>query len=262
MRETGNLGHVLLLLGRFEEAREQFERSLALAREFGERRSEGFALQGLANIPAEEGDDILAERRYAEALALRREIGHRVGEAQTLVVRGAHRAQQTRGDDARADLDAALALARELSLPDVELLATAQLATLPGGPPLDRPQHGLGPWSRALRDRPADDHARPGDKVEAALAALATHEGRVEMQEVLMARFLLWQATRDPAHLAEAKRRLDFMFEYAPPDCRESMLANVRLHREIAAAAREAGLTLAADSKRAGDGRSSASAEA
>ena len=35
--------------------------------------------------------------------------------------------------------------------------------------------------------------------------------------------------------------------------------ANVRLHREIAAAAREEGLSLAADSARAGDGRESAS---
>jgi hypothetical protein len=55
-------------------------------------------------------------------------------------------------------------------------------------------------------------------------------------------RFLLWQATHDRAHLAEAKRLLDFMVEHAPPDCRESMLANVRLHREIAAAAKAAGL--------------------
>jgi hypothetical protein len=40
------------------------------------------------------------------------------------------------------------------------------------------------------------------------------------------------------------------------------MLANVRLDREIAAAAREQGLPLAADSKQPGDSRSSASADA
>ena len=75
------------------------------------------------------------------------------------------------------------------------------------------------------------------------------------------ARFLLWQATRDAAHLAEAKRRLEFIVEHAPADCRESMLANVRLHREIAAAARGEGLPLAADSSRGGDGRPAGSAD-
>jgi hypothetical protein len=56
------------------------------------------------------------------------------------------------------------------------------------------------------------------------------------------ARFQVFRATRDRAHLAEAKRLLDQFVAHAPADCRESMLANVRLHREIAAAAKEAGL--------------------
>jgi hypothetical protein len=165
-------------------------------------------------------------------LALRREIGYRDGEAETLVTRGAHLARQGREAEAGADLDAALALARELSLPGVELLATAQLATLPGG------------------------------DAAAALAALAAHEGRAEVRRAMQVRFLLWQATRDPAHLAEAKSLLDFIVEHAPADCRESMLANVRLHREIAAAAREEGPPLAADSSRALDERPAGSGDA
>jgi serine/threonine protein kinase/tetratricopeptide (TPR) repeat protein len=229
---TGSLGNVFLSLGRLGEAREHNERYLALTREIGGRRSEGFALQCLADLSAEERDAAGAERRYAEALALRREIGHRHGEAETLVVGGAHLARQGREAEARADLDAALALAREHSLPYVELLATAQLARLPGG------------------------------DVTAALAALAAHEGRAEVREAMEARFLLWQATRDSAHLAEAKRLLDFIVERAPPECRQTMLANVRLHREIAAAAKERGLPLAADSSRAGDERSAGSADA
>ena len=95
----------------------------------------------------------------------------------------------------------------------------------------------------------------PGAMVAAALASLAAHEGLAGMLAAMEARFLLWQATRDPAHLAEAKRLLDHLVAHAPPDCRESMLANVRLHREIAAAAREQGLPLAADASRAGDER-------
>ena len=36
--------------------------------------------------------------------------------------------------------------------------------------------------------------------------------------------------------LADAKRTLDDLVANAPPECRESMLGNVRLHREIAEA--------------------------
>jgi hypothetical protein len=62
------------------------------------------------------------------------------------------------------------------------------------------------------------------------------------MLDATHVRFLLWQATRDPTHLAEARRRLDLLVEHAPADCRESMITNVRLHREIAAAARDHGI--------------------
>jgi tetratricopeptide (TPR) repeat protein len=180
------------------------------------------AINGLAEISAASGGDDEAESRFAEALALRRAIGHRDGEAKTLRSQGALYARLGRTGEARVTLGKALSIARDLPLPGVELLATAELATLPDG------------------------------DVAAALAALAAHEGRAGMQEAMEVRFLLWQATRDPAHLVEAKRRLDFLVEHAPADCRESMVANVRLHHEIAAAAREHGTPLAADSKQPG----------
>jgi tetratricopeptide (TPR) repeat protein len=227
---TGNLGTLFWHLGRLGVAREHYERSLALSREIGDRRNESAALHRLAACFTEERDAAASERLLTEALALRREIGHRAGEADSLGARGAHLARQGRDAEARADLDAALAIARELSLPGLELLATVQVATLPGG------------------------------DIAEALAALAAHESHVEKPMAMQVRALLWQATRDTAHLAEAKRCLDFMVEHAPADCRESMLANVGIHREIAAAAREAGLPLAADTQRTGDGRSSAPA--
>ena len=46
-------------------------------------------------------------------------------------------------------------------------------------------------------------------------------------------RYYLWKATGKPEHLAEAKRLLDYRVEHAPEEYRESMLKNVRLHREI-----------------------------
>jgi tetratricopeptide (TPR) repeat protein len=213
VRAAGCLGNVLLSLGRFAESRERNQQYLALSREIGDRRSEGFALQCLGNLSAEEGDADAAERRYGDALALRRQIGHRVGEADSLRARGSLLASQGRESEASADLGAALALARELSLPGEELLATAWRARLPGG------------------------------DVAAALSALAALEGRADARETMEARFVLWQATRDPAHLAEAKRRLDFLVGHAPPGCRGSMISCVNSHREIAeAAARELGV--------------------
>jgi tetratricopeptide (TPR) repeat protein len=215
-REVGNrrheahaaesLGVVAAALGDSALARAQHEQFLAISREVGNRGGEGAALRCLASVSAEDGDAAAAERLYAEALALQRQIGHPVDEAETLVAAGAHLARQGRDAEARAHLDAALALALELSLPHIELLATAQLAVLSVG------------------------------DVAAALAALTAHEGRCELQEVMEARSLLWRATLDPVHIAEARRLLDLLVEHAPPECRESMIANVRLHREIAAA--------------------------
>jgi hypothetical protein len=66
--------------------------------------------------------------------------------------------------------------------------------------------------------------------------------GRLSAIGVRIDSALFRWATCVPAHLAEAKRVLDLIVEQAPLDCRESMLANVHLHLEIAeAAAREPG---------------------
>jgi hypothetical protein len=55
-------------------------------------------------------------------------------------------------------------------------------------------------------------------------------------------RFVLWQATGDRTHLAQAARRLADLVAHAPERDRETMLSNVRLHREIAEAARANGV--------------------
>jgi tetratricopeptide (TPR) repeat protein len=205
---TGNLGSVLWSLGRFAEAREQFERHLALAREIGDRRGEGVAFYNLAQLAGESGDVALAERLIADALELLRAIGARAEEAASLYALGALFARTGRTDAARADLEAALALARQLSLPGIELAALSRLATLPGG------------------------------DADAAVAALAVHGRRADAKVLAESLLLLWQTTRDRAHLVEAKRLLDGFVAHAPPEDRESMLTNVRLHREIVAAAR------------------------
>ena len=54
-----------------------------------------------------------------------------------------------------------------------------------------------------------------------------------DVQVALDTRLVLWKATHDTAHLTEARRLLDHLVEHAPEEYRESMLKNVRLHREI-----------------------------
>jgi hypothetical protein len=79
----------------------------------------------------------------------------------------------------------------------------------------------------------------PGGDAKAAAEALAAAGADAESAGL---RFLLWQATGERAHLAAAKRLLDESFAKMPPEHHAAMLANVRVNREIAAAAKEARL--------------------
>ena len=75
-----------------------------------------------------------------------------------------------------------------------------------------------------------------------ALTCLAENESRIQAEDCMTARLLLWKATQDRAHLAEAKRLLDEALAKVPAEHHASMLANVRVNREIAAAAKAQGL--------------------
>jgi hypothetical protein len=54
----------------------------------------------------------------------------------------------------------------------------------------------------------------------------------------MRARWLLYRATGRKEHRDEARALLDALVAHAPPECRRSMLANVALHRDIAASGR------------------------
>jgi serine/threonine protein kinase/tetratricopeptide (TPR) repeat protein len=203
---TGNLGDVFCALGRFAEAQAKGERWLALAQEIEDRRGQGYALACLAAAADERGDAAAARGHAEGALILGRGIGDGHGLVSSLLRIADLRRRSGEIDAARAALDEALPLARSQGTKGAVALCLAHLAALPGG------------------------------EATAALAALAEAGDAVEVNAAAQIRLLLWQATRDRAHLAEAKRLLDFMVEHAPPECRESMLANVRLHREITAA--------------------------
>jgi serine/threonine protein kinase/tetratricopeptide (TPR) repeat protein len=204
-----NLGALRLWLGDARAAREDLLASLALSREIGTRYPEGYALENLGAVADEDGDAVSALRWVEESLALRRAIGHGDGVADSLLELSDLRRRTGDADGARVALDEAVALSREQGRNPQIAFCLALSALLPGG------------------------------DVRAAEAALADAGEAGESPRI---RLLLWQATRDRAHLAHAKRLLDDLVAHAPPECRESMLANVRAHREIVADAREHGV--------------------
>ncbi|MHC4549417.1 MAG: serine/threonine-protein kinase [Planctomycetota bacterium] len=205
-RATNNLGSAFGRLGWHEEARRHHDLALALAREIGYRRGEGWALHGLGIVEEAVGDPDEATRLYQEARDLRREVGDRHGLANTLVALGRHLTARGREESAAKHLDEALALGRELKAPATIILAAAQRALSSGG------------------------------DARVALEAFAEHEARIGHGSKMVARFLLWQATRDPAHLAEAHRLLVYLREHAPVKFRETMIEKVPVHRDIMAA--------------------------
>jgi len=172
---------------------------------------EGCALHSLASLSEAEGEAETALRRYGEALAFRRELDDKSTVAGTLVALGAIELEQGDRENAMAHLDEALAMAREVKEPETILLAKVYRARLPGG------------------------------DLEAALALLEEHEEGLSDAGRMDARFRLWELTKDKAHLAEAKRLLDFAVEHSPEEYRTSMIENVPLHRDIMRAWEEHG---------------------
>jgi tetratricopeptide (TPR) repeat protein len=207
-----NLGPLRRSLGDLAGARRDLTTSLEICREIGARYPEGFALLGLASVADEAGDAPAAMRHAEESLALRRSIGHRDGVTLSLERIADLRRRAGDLEGARKALEEELTLARKDDDKAAVATCLAVLANLPGG------------------------HAKEAEM------ALADAGDTLAAGDAMSINFFLWQATRDRAHLVEAKRLLDFLVEHAPPECRESMLANVRVNREIVAACKEQGL--------------------
>ncbi len=100
--------------GRMEEARSDFEHSLALAREIGERRREGSVIGHLASLYREHGHPEEALAHYPQALAIDREVGNRVAEGHVLGNLANFHAEQGRMDVARTYFEQAVAIHREV----------------------------------------------------------------------------------------------------------------------------------------------------
>jgi tetratricopeptide (TPR) repeat protein len=156
------------------------------------------------------GDLAAAEALLAEAVALSRSMNDRRGMTKGLVHLGDVLAARGRAEEARAALVEAAEGVMAIAADGVT--AACRLATIPGGDPAA---------ARAVFDEKLP---------HLALAA------RMEC------RFLLWMAAGDLRDLVAAKQDLDHLVAHAPEDCRESMLTNVRVNREIVAACKEQGI--------------------
>jgi tetratricopeptide (TPR) repeat protein len=154
-------------------------------------------------VARQEGDLEEAERRFSSALALRTEIRYPSGIAESLLRLGEVKALRGSEEEAFEHLVEARRLAREIDVPGEVVLAAARLSTLTGG------------------------------NLEEARKDLAFYGGRLRVEEMMEARYLLYLAGQDTADLARAFELLAGLVENAPAECRESMIQNVPLHRVI-----------------------------
>ncbi len=204
-RAIGKLATDLVRLGRLEDARTQLDECLAGARNIGSRRQEGEVLARIAQLAKIDGRPDRAREAIAQSVAIQRELGAKHNLAIALVVLGQIEATGGNPDNATSHLDEALALAHELDAPNVTVFATTERARLPGG----------------------KTHAA------AAAAVLEKHQGHIDHEVEMEARYRMWQRTDGDVHLREAHRLLEFLREHAPKSDRESMVRNVPLHQAI-----------------------------
>jgi tetratricopeptide (TPR) repeat protein len=200
------LGVVHHTEGRLSEARERIECCLVISRENGLRGIAAAATGALGQVLHDVGDLAASEELLLASLAESEKIGERDLSAHSHLALGSLRAATGDEDGARESLVKARDLARDMGVPRGETLARCELAVLSGGDLAD------------------------------ALEAYGVHAEQLNAEDRRQALYLLWRATGDSAYLERAKRQLDEWVAYVDDETRRSMLANVRVNREIMAA--------------------------
>jgi tetratricopeptide (TPR) repeat protein len=99
--------------GDWTAARTQHEQALAIKRELGDRMGIAISLNGLGSVAYSEGDLALAESRFAECLAILQELGNLRLVATALSNLGSVANQRADVDGARARFEESLAITRE-----------------------------------------------------------------------------------------------------------------------------------------------------
>lgn len=125
-----SLGNLLDRQARVAEARDTYERALALARSIGERRLEGGLLGNLGGLHLDLGALDAARSHYELAIALASEVGDQQWEGNAHCNLGLVRQAQGDGADARAQFDRALIIARETGHVRLEYTVLCNLGIL------------------------------------------------------------------------------------------------------------------------------------
>jgi tetratricopeptide (TPR) repeat protein len=211
----GNLGALHVALGRRGSARGILEEGLSLARKHGVP-SEADLLATLADLAADEDRPAASKALAEQVLALGQSPTSCRPHVRALLLLGRRRAAEGDARGAREAIAEARAEAEGSGLEDLAVAALGEAVVLDPG------SHA------ALRAR------------------LAASEDRLGLAARLRVRFRLYGASGNREDLRAAAGLLDALVRNAPAQDRESMVANVWLHRELAEAWRE---------HRAGEGR-------
>jgi len=209
---SGNLAETEATLGDVAPARTHIETAVTLGREIDNRQNLPYVRRAQADIAALAGEVSGAETLYRDALALSRQWSSAQSEAESLIGLGRILIATGRRAEAAERLAEAAAIAEKLSAPNEIALAAAYRA-LVGAVPVAAAVESV----RALGDKP-------------------WVTARME------AAFVLSKAGAGAKFLAEAHRLLVHLRDHAPETHRDSLMKNVPLHREIAAAARAAAI--------------------
>ncbi len=128
--------------GRYDEAAEYYAQALAIAREVGDRATEGMTLNNLGVLARDQGQYDEAAEYYAQSLAIKRELGDQLGVANTLYNLGELARDQGHLDSAREHFSQALGLYTTLGVPEADKARSelADLAPDPEAPPSGIPE--------------------------------------------------------------------------------------------------------------------------
>ena len=204
-------GWVWMDLGEHARARQCMEEAMQCFRAVVYRESEAWAYLGLGRIEGQQGNLARAMSQNERAATIFRDIGSRSGLAWSLVARGEMRTARGEHDAAVVDLDDAIRLGLDISVPKIVVQASVHRAVL------------------------------TGDDLKSAARYFEQHETVTDYHRRLEIRLALWRATQDSSLLSGAHRLLMNVRDGAPARYRDSMLENVPTHRDIVKAWAEHG---------------------
>ncbi len=246
----GGLGVLAIQEGRLADAQQHVRQQLEGAIAVEEHGSVGQALLSLAEVETTLGRGPTAMERLDRALTLAEEIGEAHLRGHAHLLRGILQRMLGSADRAREDLEAACAVFAEQGDVVGDAEALTQLGVLARARREDGAASALFRRAAARAEGSHGEEARAiaglhlalvaDEGTEEAVAAVAAVADRMAVPTRMQMFFLCWRATRDTAHLTEARRLLDHLHQHAPEDTRASLLGNVPLHRAIRAAMRKA----------------------